>query len=113
MSVEVLDLTGSDWDDDAFVYDHERFDERVSDALHINNSVIIGKGKGKALEETLAPPQSSRDATKGPRPLQQRRLSGNANKRPRTPFAASDDVSAAPFRNVLAYARFSRMKLRS
>ena len=113
MSVEVLDLTGSDWDDDAFVYDHERRDERVSDALHINNSVINGKGKGKAQEETLALPQSSRDATKGPRPLQQRRPSGNANKRPRTPSAASDDVSAAPFRNVLTYAWFQRMKLRS
>ncbi|KAL1716561.1 hypothetical protein EV715DRAFT_275002 [Schizophyllum commune] len=91
MCVEVLDLTGSDWDDDAFVYDHERCDERVSDALHINNSVIICKGKGKAQEETLALPQSSRDATKGPRPLQQRRPSGNANKRPRTPSAVSDD----------------------
>ena len=105
MSVEVLDLTGSDWDDDAFVYDHERRDERVLDALESNNSVISGKGKGKAQEETLALPQSSRVATKGPRPLQQRRPSGNANKRPRTPSAASTDVSAAPFRNVLAYAR--------
>ena len=113
MSVEVLDLTGSEWDDDAFVYDHERCDERVSDALHINDSVIIGKGKGKAQEETLALPQSSRDATQGPRPLQQRRPSGNANKRPRTPSAASDDVSAAPFKNVLTYAWMQRMKLRS
>ncbi|KAI5894927.1 ADP-ribosylation [Schizophyllum commune H4-8] len=91
MSVEVLDLTGSDWDDDAFVYDDERRGQRVSKAMEIIDSVGNRRDKGKAKEDASCSPQLSIDAMKAPRPLQQRRPSGNANKRPRTPSAASDD----------------------
>ncbi|KAL1712312.1 hypothetical protein EV715DRAFT_278064 [Schizophyllum commune] len=84
MSVEVLDLTGSDWDDDASLHDREFRDERVSDTIDVVESVAGGKGMGKARDEYLG-------SNSMPKPLQQRRPSGNTNKRPRTPPVAADD----------------------
>ncbi|KAI4520785.1 ADP-ribosylation [Schizophyllum commune Loenen D] len=85
MSLEVLDLTWSDWDDDAFLHDRELRDERVSDTIDIVESVA--GGKGKARDEYLGSNRSQTGATNVPWPVQQRRSSGNTNKRP----VATDD----------------------
>ena len=94
MSVEILDLTGSDWDDDTFLHDRELRDERVSHTIDIVESVA--GGKGKARDEYLGSNRFQTGATNVPKPLQQRRPSSNTNKRPRTPPVATDDVSVAP-----------------
>ncbi|KAL1674934.1 hypothetical protein EV122DRAFT_293096 [Schizophyllum commune] len=78
MSVEILDLTGSDWDDDAFL--RELRDERVSDTIDIVESVAGGEGKARG--EYLGSNRSQTGATNVPKPLQQRRSS---------PVATDDD----------------------
>ncbi|KAL1698759.1 hypothetical protein EV121DRAFT_284575 [Schizophyllum commune] len=125
LSFEVLDLTGSDWDDDAFLHDRELRDERVSHTIDIVESVA--GGKGKARDEYLGPCSSDvRDEVEvlegpvtgpsKPRPSKRQRTSPSENIKPKAQpsapsNAASDIASTSTPRQIVRAPKVTKRTL--